>query len=181
MGTKQTVTGDDGTKYEIQDDGTLRKVEGSSGEPPTISMRDSSHDRPLTWSELRDRTETVEATKEVPEELRGLWSDLSTNRRIAVSTIRRSADERADRTSGHRPPWVGSALKPRAAPRRPRPRVQHRGVPLDPLVVWGADERLVYSDTKSAFQNRCWWSRKFRQMRMQPRVRKASWTSSWRS
>ncbi len=28
MGTKQTVTGDDGTKYEVQDDGTLRKVEG---------------------------------------------------------------------------------------------------------------------------------------------------------
>jgi hypothetical protein len=31
-------------------------------------------DRPLTWSELRDRAEAVEATEEVPAELRGLWS-----------------------------------------------------------------------------------------------------------
>jgi hypothetical protein len=45
-------------------------------------------ERPLTWTELCDRAEIVEATKEVPENLRSLWSDLSVSREAAVVTIR---------------------------------------------------------------------------------------------
>lgn len=146
METKQTLTGDDGTKYEVQDNGTLREVE-SNKKPPTISICNSNNDRPMTWSEQRDRTKIVEATKEVPEDLRRLWSDISINRQIAVKTIKRGVDVRLRTTAGHQPLWVGSSLKPQSAPRLSRPRVQHRGVPLNPLVIWGADERRVYNDT----------------------------------
>lgn len=108
----------------------------------------SKSDRPLTWSEWRDRAETVEATKEVPEDLRVLWSDLSVSREIAVQTIKRSAGDRPDPMPGHRPEWVASAVKPLPAPRMSRPRLQHRGVPVNPLVVWGADDRRTYNDTR---------------------------------
>lgn len=146
MRTKQTVTGDDGTKYELQDDGTLREVD-SGRRPPNVASCISSEDRPLTSREQRDRTQPVEASKEVPDELRRMWSDLSDSKRAAVQRIEREANDRTSITSGHRPLWVGTSLKPRAAPRIIRPRVHHRGVSLDPLVVWGADERRVYNDT----------------------------------
>jgi V8-like Glu-specific endopeptidase len=100
----------------------------------------------LTWSELRDRAETVEATEEVPENLRSLWSDLSVRREAAVRTIEKGAEARPTRP--YRPAWVASALKPQSAPRRTPPRLQHRGVPVDPLVVWGADDRRIYDDTR---------------------------------
>jgi V8-like Glu-specific endopeptidase len=148
MSTKHTVTGDDGTKYELQHDGTLKEVESDGDKPPKTSTDGGRGDRPLTWSEQRDQSTTIEATREVPEELRRLWSDLSVSRPIAVTTIERGADDRPGSTSGHRPLWVGSVLKPRPAPRLSRPRVRHRGVALDPLVVWGADERRIYHDAR---------------------------------
>jgi tetratricopeptide (TPR) repeat protein len=59
MRAKQTVTSDDGTKYELQDDGTLRKIEISSRRPPKISACNSIEDRPLTWNEQRDLAQAV--------------------------------------------------------------------------------------------------------------------------
>jgi V8-like Glu-specific endopeptidase len=105
-------------------------------------------DRPLTWSELRDRAEAVEATEEVPAELRGLWSDLSVSREVPVLTIRKGAGDRLEPTLPHRPAWLASVVRPLSAPRLSRPRLQHRGVPVDPLVVWGADDRRIYNDTR---------------------------------
>ncbi|MEO8344108.1 MAG: trypsin-like peptidase domain-containing protein [Betaproteobacteria bacterium] len=107
-------------------------------------------DRPLTSSEIRDRRATVEAmmapTEQVPAALRNMWSDLSVNRRAPVQFVERDSVERPGSIAGHRPPWVGASLKPKAAVRRPAPRVVHRGVGLEPMVVWGADDRRVYSD-----------------------------------
>jgi V8-like Glu-specific endopeptidase len=152
MKTEKTVTGDDGTKYELQGDGTLRELE-SCRQPPIITTCNRSEDRPMKWSEQSDRTQAVEATKEVPEELRRLWSDLSDNHCAAVQRIKRDVNdrqiptERQISTLGYRPLWVGTSIKPKSAARIIRPRIHHRGVSLDPLVVWGADERRVYNDT----------------------------------
>jgi hypothetical protein len=62
MSAKQTVTSDDGTKYELQDDGTLRKIEISSRRPPKISACNSIEDRPLTCNEQRDLAQAVSVT-----------------------------------------------------------------------------------------------------------------------
>jgi tetratricopeptide (TPR) repeat protein len=59
MRAKQTVTSDDGTKYELQDDGTLRKIEISSRRPPKISACNSIEGRSLTWNKQRDLAQTV--------------------------------------------------------------------------------------------------------------------------
>jgi tetratricopeptide (TPR) repeat protein len=64
MRAKQTVTSDDGTKYELQDDGTLRKIEIGSRRPPKISACNSIEDRPLTWNEQRDLAQSVNVTIE---------------------------------------------------------------------------------------------------------------------
>lgn len=128
---------------------TLEEV-GTQGQGEVrseVKICTSKSDRPLTWSEWRDRAETVEATKEVPENLRVLWSDLSVSQEIAVQTIKRSAGSQPEPIPGHRPEWVASIVKPLPAPRLSRPRLQHRGVPVDPLVVWGADDRRIYNDT----------------------------------
>jgi V8-like Glu-specific endopeptidase len=114
-------------------------VEGE-GRPP-------KGDRPFTWSELRDRAETVEATEEVPEELRALWSDLAVRQERPVRTIEKGLADRREPGLPHRPAWVASVVKPLSAPRSSRLRLQHRGVPVDPLFIWGADDRRIYNDT----------------------------------
>jgi tetratricopeptide (TPR) repeat protein len=62
MIARQIVTSDDGTKYELQDDGTLRKIEISSRRPPKISACNSIEDRPLTWNKQRDLAQAVSVT-----------------------------------------------------------------------------------------------------------------------
>jgi len=148
MEAKQTFTADDGTKYEVQDDGTLRDVDGRHRKMSMINNGDSRDDRPLTWSEQRDRVQTIEAIGEVPEELRRLWSDLSGNQHAAIRFIERESIDLPESTPGHRPLWVGAALKPKGAVRSVRPRVLYRGVQLDPMVVWGADDRRIYNDPR---------------------------------
>jgi tetratricopeptide (TPR) repeat protein len=64
MRAKQTVTIDDGTKYELQDDGTLRKIEIGSRRLPKISACNSIEDRSLTWNEQRDLAQSVSVTIE---------------------------------------------------------------------------------------------------------------------
>lgn len=59
MIARQIVTSDDGTKYELQDDGTLRKIEIGSRRPPKISACNSIEDRPLTCNKQRDLAQTV--------------------------------------------------------------------------------------------------------------------------
>jgi V8-like Glu-specific endopeptidase len=144
MDTKQTVTSDDGVRYEVQSDGTLREIEQN---PPAIGSGHRDH-RPLTSSEWRDRAMTAEATAAVPDDLRSQWSDLSVQRRVAIQRIARNAEVRPGPVRGYRPPWVGASFKPKTAPRIARARVSHRGVALDPIVVWGADDRRIYNDTR---------------------------------
>jgi tetratricopeptide (TPR) repeat protein len=59
MRAKQTTTSDDGTKYELQDDRTLRKIEIGTRRPPKISACNSIEDRSLTWNEQHDLAQTV--------------------------------------------------------------------------------------------------------------------------
>ena len=69
------------------DDGTLKEVESDGDKPPKTSTDGGRGDRPLTWSEQRDQSTTIEATREVPGELRRLWSDLSVSRPMARTRI----------------------------------------------------------------------------------------------
>ncbi|WP_226617769.1 serine protease [Cytobacillus firmus] len=103
-------------------------------------------ERPLTWSEFRDGFIHVEATEEVPEHLRQLWSDISVPRRMAQRPIKRGEAKQTDDLPGYRPDWIGASVKPKSLPRTIPPRLQHRGIPVDPLVVWGADDRRTYDD-----------------------------------
>jgi tetratricopeptide (TPR) repeat protein len=64
MRAKQTVTIDDETKYELQDDGTLRKIEIGSRRLPKFSACNSIEDRPLTWNEQRNLAQAVSVTIE---------------------------------------------------------------------------------------------------------------------
>jgi Tetratricopeptide repeat/TPR repeat len=64
MRAKQTVTIDDGTKYELQDDRTLRKIEIGSRRPPKVSACNSIEDRSPTWNEQRDLAQSVSVTIE---------------------------------------------------------------------------------------------------------------------
>ena len=148
MRTQRTVTGDDGTRYRLLESGALKEI----GSKDTNSVNHQTHhdcdDRPLTWRQQCDQSQTMPATEDVPEELRKLWSDLSITERVTMNRIERRADHLARSTPGHRPLWVEASLRPKAATRIVRPRIVHRGVPLDPLVVWGADERRTYDDTR---------------------------------
>lgn len=108
--------------------------------------REPSSDRPFTWSELRDRSEVYDATAEVSAELASLWSDLSVPGDVTVETVEKGAGP-DEAIAPHRPDWVGSALRPRGAERLTPPRLQLRGVPVDPLVIWGDEDRSVYNDT----------------------------------
>jgi V8-like Glu-specific endopeptidase len=143
--TGQILTSDDGTKYEMRPDGTLQPIEARAAGSTHAGCPDAAG-RPLSSSELRGIARSAEATQEVPAELRGLWSDLSTRQPAVVKRIRRDAADPPRLLPGHRPLWVGSTFTPRPARRVLRPRVHYRGRALDPLVVWGADERRVYDD-----------------------------------
>lgn len=142
------VTTDDGTRYEVQHDGTLKELETLDRQASTTCQCTHADDRPLIWCEQRDRTQTVEAVKEVPEELRQLWSDLSLDKQVAIQRIQRESTEGPGLTTGYRPLWTGAVIKPKPLPRVMKPAVYHRGVALDPLVVWGADDRRAYNDTR---------------------------------
>ncbi|ACA15818.1 hypothetical protein M446_1300 [Methylobacterium sp. 4-46] len=128
------------------------RIEGSdmnldnSGPPQPARAR--REERPLTWDELRDRDPCIEASEPVPETLRHLWSDLSVARAVPDQTTRKGMGSPRERIAPHRPAWVSSAVRPVQAPRRLPPRLVHRGIPVDPLVVWGEDDRRSYDDTR---------------------------------
>lgn len=107
-----------------------------------------SGDRPLTWAQWSARAECLEATEAVPERLRALWSDLSSDRSPAVTRISKGdREERPELAPAHRPAWVASVYKPRGAGRVLRPRLTHRGIAVDPLTIWQPEDRRVYNDT----------------------------------
>ncbi|WP_280499424.1 trypsin-like serine peptidase [Nocardia cyriacigeorgica] len=109
----------------------------------------SESDRPLTWAELRDQLETFEAAEEadVPENLSALWSDLADPGDAKAVFIDKGmgAD---DPIQPQRPDWVGSTLRPKAPPRPRPPRLELRGVPFKPLIIYPPDDRNIYSDLR---------------------------------
>src|SRR6185503_18318026 len=104
--------------------------------------------RPLTSIELHDRMERVDADGEVPEELRALWSDLSTIYEPPEVTIEKGVGELVE-LSPKRPSWVASAITPlMAPPPPPRPLLHHRDRPVDPLIIFLPENRRGYDDTR---------------------------------
>ncbi|MGM1047566.1 serine protease [Paenibacillus sp. N3/727] len=67
---------------------------------------------------------------------------------MEIRPIKRGEVDRIDLIPGHRPAWVGSTVKPMSVQRSTQPRLQHRGIPVDPLVIWGDDDRRTYNDLK---------------------------------
>jgi V8-like Glu-specific endopeptidase len=107
-------------------------------------------DSPLQGEELLRRRFYAKAIGDVPHELRVI-DLLPSPPPIYHATIGR-ADLRATPIkplAPFRPSWVAGAGRPRRAsfPSRPKLKLRHRGAELDPLIVWGADDRRVYNDT----------------------------------
>ena len=105
-------------------------------------------DRPLTWHELCLRGNQPAATTEVPEHLRVTWPDLSMSQRFAVHRLRKGGSEQPIAQRAYRPAWVGSAFKPQAAARMALPRLTHRSVGVEPMVIRPPDDRRTYDDTR---------------------------------
>ncbi|NEW30693.1 hypothetical protein, partial [Nocardia cyriacigeorgica] len=108
----------------------------------------SAPERPLTWAELRDQ-KTFEAVEEadVPENLSALWSDLADpgDAKAVYIDKGKGAD---DPIQPQRPSWVGSTLRPKAPPRVRPPRLELRGVPFKPLIIYPPDDRNIYNDLR---------------------------------
>jgi V8-like Glu-specific endopeptidase len=102
--------------------------------------------RPLNWQELRRREPLPADTREIPERLQLAWPDLSVPRYFEKRVVVKGREAPPPAQSGFRPSWLGGTFKPTATPRLVRPRLVHRGVEVDPLVVWGADDRRTYDD-----------------------------------
>lgn len=145
MVRKSILTGEDGTQYWLREDGAVARLDETGA--PGESCPTWAGERPLRWSELRDR-QAVEGGCEVPKKLRKLWSDLSIETPAELRGVARRTGDRPALVSGHRPDWVGTSIRPRAAARAARPRVTHRGVELTPLIVWNSDDRRTYHDTR---------------------------------
>lgn len=101
--------------------------------------------RPASWSELRDLT-GIDAERTMPAEYARLVSP-DANAPIAEAVrIERPRDPGPRAVDAHRPDWRAWSTRPHPG-RRPRPpRLLHRGREVDPLWVWGADDRRIYFD-----------------------------------
>lgn len=115
----------------------------------------NSHDEvvmgqlPLTSEELRHLTPR-EPTAEVPEELQAQTPEDGPRHRefrFIDRSVAQSDEDAPSTVPGYRPPWMNASLAPRRARLPEPPKVMHRGDPLEPLVVWGADDRKIYNDT----------------------------------
>lgn len=151
MNTRPIITSEDGTRFEVLEDGTLRALapDKRSNAANAANACGPTADRPMAWSELRNRARAIEADADVPDEFRNMWTDLSVAQRASIVPVERErGDDTHDHVAGHRPPWVGECFKPRAAVRPARPRLMHRGVDVHPLHVFGADDRRLYNDTR---------------------------------
>lgn len=104
--------------------------------------------RPLHWHDLTRREMLRAETRDIPAELQPRWNDLSATRRFESRIVRKANVEAGQMLQApSRPPWLDGTYKPAAAARLARPLLTHRGIGVDPLVVWGADDRRTYDDT----------------------------------
>lgn len=111
--------------------------------------RDNHKEAPLSVEEMRRRPGLDATTRTVPEELRRL-EDPSAPMRKVQRVDRMTADQRANEPlilAGHKPDWVASSFKPRRIREAPPPIVKHRGEHLEPMIIWGDEDRKKYNDT----------------------------------
>ena len=108
-------------------------------------------DYPEDWRDLVRRARQS-PTEEVPAELHELFLTDEPERAKEIHFIerRRSGAALTDlppvEIAGYRPPWVETAFRPQRGRQSPRQRVVHQGSDLQPLVVWGNDDRKTYND-----------------------------------
>src|SRR5215211_90346 len=114
-----------------------------------MDLRYQPNDHPLSWEELRRRP-AQEPTADVPEELQAIGRVPGPPHPKEIQFLERSASVDAEplELPGLRPDWVGESVLPeRVKFPQPPPRVQHRGVELDPLSIFEPDDRKIYFDT----------------------------------
>jgi V8-like Glu-specific endopeptidase len=114
---------------------------------------DASSDRndlPMTWSEERGWP-AEEPTAEVPEELRAVGREFEPAGPKEIQFMERSqssAEEERGMLASHRPDWVGASVLPTGVKFPEPPRVQHRGIDLNPMTIWQPDDRKPYNDLR---------------------------------
>lgn len=112
-------------------------------------------DRPMSREELRDIADHA-PTEEVPRELAGLLSPFARPQKIERKSIPRPDHKRESIVlPPHRPAWAASTMRPQRAMLPTRARVRHRGIELDPLYIWGGDDRRTYDDARYPWQCVC--------------------------
>jgi V8-like Glu-specific endopeptidase len=108
------------------------------------------NDLPLSWSELR-RWPAEGATAEVPDELRALGRETDPVGPKEIQFIERSdtsVEEERLVLDSHRPDWLGASVLPKGVKFPAPPRVQHRGIDLNPMTIWQPDDRKPYDDLR---------------------------------
>lgn len=130
----------EGVRYRLLDNGTVMRLDEKESDSDC-----SEQSRPLLKEELSARL--VRASEEVPEKLRREFDDKSALISAELKTLSRDQDIADGPLLPNRPAWVDATFQPKRAVRASRRRVTHRDVALDPLVVWGADDRKTYFDT----------------------------------
>lgn len=134
------LTDADGVKYRLFDNGTVKRLDGEKSD-----FARSGRQRPLLKEDLRDRN--IGASEDVPEKLRQEFDEKFALVSAELRTIRRDQEMPDEPLLPNRPAWVDATFQPRRAIRAARRRVSHRDVALDPLVVWGGEDRKTYFDT----------------------------------
>lgn len=105
---------------------------------------------PFRREELRDYQFDVAATGEAPADLRAI----ALHPRIVpfqFSFVPRGSlrEVSGEPRAPFRPQWVPASRHPRRVliSGQPKKKLWHRGTELDPLFIWGADDRQMYNDT----------------------------------
>lgn len=106
--------------------------------------------QPIRRGDLHRYGLDVRATAEVPEHLRyiDLFPNLSPFELVALERQSLSAAS-TEPVPPYCPKWVSSSRRPRrpALVGEPKTKLWHRGIYVDPLFVWGDDDRVSYTDS----------------------------------
>lgn len=111
--------------------------------------RDDHSEPPMSVEEMRRLASRGATTSNIPDELRRLEDPPAPMRKV-MRIARATADERTREPStlrAYKPDWVSASFKPRRTRGAPPPIVKHRGERLEPMIIWGGDDRVKYNDT----------------------------------
>ena len=91
------------------------------------------------------------AMEDVPKDLQGI-NFLPTPEPYNHVTLDRAALDNVstEPMQPYLPPWVAVSRRPQLVtfPGQPKRKILHRGIELDPLYIWGPDDRRFYNDKR---------------------------------